>query len=311
MAETYYERLGVSPDASADEIETAYREKLKETHPDVSDESDAQERTQRLIEAKDVLTDEKERSRYDRLGHQKYVSLERQEADTGGAGGEASGRTATDDGPTKGPGSTHGASTSSASAAGSTATGNASATGGATAGSTGGASSTTFSGGEAGSADWYDDNATAGSPGDFSDQSWERDQGNTWRAWNTEGSYAVNTGEDGFQRGRIFSSERAFILLSVTFLVYPILLFGSLYPDFPLLFRFLIAICAVLVIAFLQSMPDIGIAVFGAWSILLPVLLFSAGVELLAFESMIALTAVMFPLGLSVLTRLAIRPASV
>jgi hypothetical protein len=77
MREEYYERLGVSPDAPSEEISTAYRERLKEIHPDVSDANDAKRRTRRLIEAKEVLTDENERARYDRVGHERYVSAER------------------------------------------------------------------------------------------------------------------------------------------------------------------------------------------------------------------------------------------
>lgn len=77
MREKYYERLGVPPDASTGEIAAAYRKQLKKTHPDVSDASDAGERTKRLIEAKNVLTDETERARYDRLGHDRYVGVEK------------------------------------------------------------------------------------------------------------------------------------------------------------------------------------------------------------------------------------------
>ncbi|MFB6140308.1 MAG: DnaJ domain-containing protein [Halosimplex sp.] len=73
MTETYYDRLGVSPDAAVGEIETAYREAIKRVHPDVSDDVDAAERTKRLNEAKRVLTDEDERAKYDRLGHAAYT----------------------------------------------------------------------------------------------------------------------------------------------------------------------------------------------------------------------------------------------
>jgi len=69
MSETFYELLGVSTDASADEIERAYRDLVTEVHPDVTDDPDASERFQRLTRARGVLTDPAERRRYDRLGH--------------------------------------------------------------------------------------------------------------------------------------------------------------------------------------------------------------------------------------------------
>jgi len=73
MTESFYDVLGVAEDATTDEIETAYRERLKETHPDVSESDDAEQETKVLIEARDVLVDEDERERYDRLGHDAYV----------------------------------------------------------------------------------------------------------------------------------------------------------------------------------------------------------------------------------------------
>lgn len=75
MGETYYEVLGVDPNATVDEIESAYRERVLETHPDHSDDPDAAERFKRVTTAKSVLTDETERTRYDRLGHGSYVGL--------------------------------------------------------------------------------------------------------------------------------------------------------------------------------------------------------------------------------------------
>ena len=80
MAEQYYELLGVPSDATSDQIKSAYRDRLKETHPDVSDDADARSQTKRLIEAKEVLVDEDERARYDRLGHEEYVRIDRGEA---------------------------------------------------------------------------------------------------------------------------------------------------------------------------------------------------------------------------------------
>lgn len=73
MGETFYTILGVSPDADAGAIRRAYREQVKECHPDVSDDPEASERFKRLTTARDVLLDTDERTSYDRLGHDDYV----------------------------------------------------------------------------------------------------------------------------------------------------------------------------------------------------------------------------------------------
>lgn len=73
MAETFYGTLGVAEDADDRTIERAYRERVKRAHPDVSDDPDAPARFKRLTAARDVLLDEAERARYDRLGHAAYV----------------------------------------------------------------------------------------------------------------------------------------------------------------------------------------------------------------------------------------------
>lgn len=71
--ETFYAALGVDADADADRIEAAYRERVKHTHPDVSDDDDAAAAFKRLTEARDVLVDDTARRRYDRVGHATYV----------------------------------------------------------------------------------------------------------------------------------------------------------------------------------------------------------------------------------------------
>lgn len=76
MGETFYSVLGVDADADREAIQAAYREHVKETHPDVSDNPDARQSFKRLTTARDVLVDEAERDRYDRLGHDTYVSKE-------------------------------------------------------------------------------------------------------------------------------------------------------------------------------------------------------------------------------------------
>jgi hypothetical protein len=66
MSDSYYELLGIDPDATEEEIETAYREKVKQVHPDKSDSPDAKEVFMRVREAREVLLDPKERAQYDR-----------------------------------------------------------------------------------------------------------------------------------------------------------------------------------------------------------------------------------------------------
>lgn len=75
MGETYYDVLGVDSAASLEEIRAAYRECVLETHPDHNDAPDATDQFRRVAEARDVLTDEDERARYDRLGHDGYVTV--------------------------------------------------------------------------------------------------------------------------------------------------------------------------------------------------------------------------------------------
>jgi hypothetical protein len=60
-----YAELGVAPDASADEISTAFRARARELHPDSNPDPEALERFKHLSVAYRVLGDAQERARYD------------------------------------------------------------------------------------------------------------------------------------------------------------------------------------------------------------------------------------------------------
>ena len=64
----YYEILGVSKDASAQTIKSAYRKLARKYHPDVNKAPDAQAKFKDINEAYEVLGDENKRKRYDQLG---------------------------------------------------------------------------------------------------------------------------------------------------------------------------------------------------------------------------------------------------
>jgi len=85
----YYEVLGVSKTASADEIKSAYRKLAMKYHPDRNPgDKAAEEKFKEAAEAYDVLHDADKRARYDQFGHQAFE---------GGAGGYGAGGMNMDD----------------------------------------------------------------------------------------------------------------------------------------------------------------------------------------------------------------------
>lgn len=68
----YYDVLGVSKQASKDEIKSAYRKLAKKYHPDINKEADAETKFKEIQEAYDVLFDDQKRATYDQFGHSAF-----------------------------------------------------------------------------------------------------------------------------------------------------------------------------------------------------------------------------------------------
>lgn len=64
----FYDRLGVSKDASQAEIKKAYRKLSKKYHPDINKEPGAEEKYKEIQEAYETLGDEQKRAAYDQYG---------------------------------------------------------------------------------------------------------------------------------------------------------------------------------------------------------------------------------------------------
>ncbi|MEB6676821.1 DnaJ C-terminal domain-containing protein [Acinetobacter haemolyticus] len=67
MTKNYYEELGVTRDASVDEIKKAYRKLARKYHPDISKEADAEEKMQAINVAYDTLSNADKKAEYDQM----------------------------------------------------------------------------------------------------------------------------------------------------------------------------------------------------------------------------------------------------
>jgi len=72
MSKSLYETLGVSENASADEIKKAYRKLARKYHPDINKDESAVDKFKEINAAYEVLSDAEKKAQYDQLGDQMF-----------------------------------------------------------------------------------------------------------------------------------------------------------------------------------------------------------------------------------------------
>jgi curved DNA-binding protein CbpA len=301
MTETFYDVLGVEPDATTDEIEAAYRERLKEVHPDVNDAADAGATTRELIDARDVLVDETERARYDRLGHEAYVGDEPSAASASESDVASAARRAGYGEATSTSGRQHTRSTAEDARERARARRERERRASERVRQGQAAEGTTDAGGSDASAQGTAADAASDSQSTATRASASR--GGSGSDWNEGGGHSVRNSQSwGPQSGDWVPTGRDLTLLGLTFALYPVLLFSALVPAFPLFVNVVLGGCLLLVVGYLQSMPRIALLVFGPWSIVVPFVLLGLNLSFVSLVGIAVLLATWLPLGFTVLT---------
>lgn len=342
MGESYYDVLDVDADATEDEIRRAYRDHALETHPDHNESPDATAEFERLSRAKSVLLDDFERARYDRLGHAEYVRLEfgdrpsaePSDSDTGTeapgddpdpeptkSDGESPTGRETDDtstnasegteptgsggdrDPSRSAGSRADASGRDDPPGGRPGTGERSRTSGAASAARRAASS---------AADWNSgDNETSANgrssgrrgpaPGSVSTDS---SAGVGYAVHDWEGEADLEWSGQPFD-----ASTGTGVAIGTFWLLYPVFVAGSLTGIFPLPINAIVATCTLVLIGYVVLNPRLGTAVFGFWSLLFPVGIYTTDLPAsLAVDGQLALAFAWLPFAYAVLLQWAIGP---
>ncbi|HIQ46305.1 MAG TPA: J domain-containing protein [Sulfurovum sp.] len=72
MSKSLYETLGVSENASADEIKKSYRKLARKYHPDINKDESAVDKFKEINAAYEVLSDAEKKAQYDQYGDQMF-----------------------------------------------------------------------------------------------------------------------------------------------------------------------------------------------------------------------------------------------
>ncbi|EIF51502.1 DnaJ family protein [Sulfurovum sp. AR] len=72
MSKSLYETLGVSENASADEIKKSYRKLARKYHPDINKDESAVDKFKEINAAYEVLSDPEKKAQYDQFGDQMF-----------------------------------------------------------------------------------------------------------------------------------------------------------------------------------------------------------------------------------------------
>ncbi|MFC4407055.1 DnaJ domain-containing protein [Haloarchaeobius iranensis] len=308
MTETFYDVLGVGTDATQDEITAAYRERVKETHPDLNDSADAADEFQRVAEAEEVLSDPDERARYDRLGHGTYQRMFGDAAgwgrprDEDGTDEEQGRERATDDDRRSWAGDRYGNRNRRQEYPGSDR--EAASEGNRTSrsyyvGDNSGGGSGTGSGGGTTSAS-TDGGANAASSFEGAARRTTRGQGEHVAAdeddeWDGFSVHDWDEEELEQEPVRVSLSQQSMVLAALTFLMYPFLAYVTVSPQLNLFVNVIIGGCTLLLLGYLLTIPRVAVVGFGALSVGLPLVLAFVGVNLLAPMSVFLVGACVVP----------------